>query len=130
MTSLTGKHSITKFLLITRHHKATSGERQDIGFPCRRKERTFQIRNNSVSKVLEDISVQYRGADKSLARPERKQARKHVKDARDFNNNETRAVIKFFFSLQGKAPKEIHSILTEILTCFLPSRAKDLSAPL
>ena len=32
-------------------------------------------------------------------------------DARDFNNIEKRAVIKFFF-LQGKAPKEIHVILT------------------
>jgi len=31
-------------------------------------------------------------------------------DERDFNNIETRAVI-----LQGKAPKEIYSILTEIL---------------
>ena len=35
-------------------------------------------------------------------------------DARDFNNIETRAVIKYLF-LQGKAPKEIHSILTETL---------------
>jgi len=35
-------------------------------------------------------------------------------DARDFNNMETRAVIKFFF-LQGKAPKEIHAILIETL---------------
>ena len=34
-------------------------------------------------------------------------------DARDFNNVETRA-IKFFF-LQGKAQKEIHAILKEIL---------------
>jgi len=33
-------------------------------------------------------------------------------DVRDFKNIETRAVIKFFF-LQGKAPKEIHIILTE-----------------
>ena len=41
----------------------------------------------------------------------------------------TRAVIKFLF-LQGKAPKEIHAILTETLACFLPGRAKDLSAPL
>ena len=41
--------------------------------------------------------VAYRGADKSLARPGRKQARKHVKDTRDFNNMETRAVINFFF---------------------------------
>ena len=40
----------------------------------------------------------YRGSDKSLARPGRKQARKHVKDSRDFNNIETRAVIKVFFS--------------------------------
>jgi len=33
----------------------------------------------------------YRDADKSLARPGRKQSRKHVRDARDFNNIETRA---------------------------------------
>ena len=69
----------------------------------------------------------YRGADKSLARPGRKQVRKHVRDARDFNNVETRAVIKLFF-LQGKAPKEIHAILTETSGCSLSGRAKDLSA--
>ena len=71
----------------------------------------------------------YRGADKSLTRSGRKQARKHVRDARDFNNIETRAFTKFLF-LQGDAPKEIHAILTETLVCFLPGRAKDLSAPL
>jgi len=71
----------------------------------------------------------YLGADKSLARPGRKQARKHVRDTCDFNNIETRAVIKYLF-LQGKAPKEIHAILTETLACFLPGRAKDLSTPL
>jgi len=65
----------------------------------------------------------------SLARPGRKQARKHVRDVRDFSNIETRAVIKFLF-LQDKVPKEIHAILTETLVCVLPSRAKDLSAPL
>ena len=43
-------------------------------------------------------------------------------DARDFNNIETRAVIKFFF-LQGKAPKEIHAILTETLGEHEPSYA-------
>jgi len=69
------------------------------------------------------------GADKSLARPGGKQPRKYVRDARDFNNTETRAVINFFF-LQGKAPKEIHAILTETLARFRPGRAKDLSAPL
>ena len=35
-------------------------------------------------------------------------------DARDFNNIETRAVIKCFF-LQGKTTKEIHAILKETL---------------
>ena len=57
-------------------------------------------------------SATYWGADKSLARPRRKEARKHVWDARDFNKIETRAVINFF-PLQGKAPKEIHAILTK-----------------
>ena len=71
----------------------------------------------------------HRGADKSLSRPGRKQSRKHVRDASDFNKTETRPFIKFIF-LQGKAPKEIHAILTETLACFLPGRAKDLSAPL
>jgi len=35
-------------------------------------------------------------------------------DQHNFNNNEMRAVIIFFF-VQGKAPKEIHVILTETL---------------
>jgi len=70
----------------------------------------------------------YWSADKSLARPGRKQSRKHVRDARDFNNIETRSAIKFFFP--GKAPKEIHAILTETLACFLPGRINDLSASL
>jgi len=73
--------------------------------------------------------IMYRGVDKSLARPGRKQALKHIRDSRDFNNIEMRAMIKFFF-LQGKAPKEIQAILTETLACFFPGRAKDLSAPL
>jgi hypothetical protein len=75
------------------------------------------------------FSKSYQRAEKSLDRPGRKQARKHVRDVRDFNNIEIRAVIKFV-SLQGKAPKEIHAILTETLACFRPGRAKDLSAPL
>ena len=37
------------------------------------------------------------GADKSLARLGRKQPRKHARDARDFDNIETRAVINFLF---------------------------------
>jgi len=42
--------------------------------------------------------------------------------ARDFNNMETRAVIKFFF-MQGKAPKEIHAILKETLGEYATSYA-------
>jgi len=44
-------------------------------------------------------------------------------DARDFNNIETGVVIKFFFFLQGKAPKEIHAILRENLREYAPSYA-------
>jgi len=76
---------------------------------------------------LTQNTLWYLCADNSLARPGRKRARKHVSDERDFNDIETRAVIKFFF-LQGKAPNEIHAILTETLVCFLPGWAKDLSA--
>jgi len=84
----------------------------------------------NVSVLLKrQIVVWYRCADKSLARPGSKQARNYVRDARDFKNVETRAVMKFLF-LHGKALKEIHAILTETLARFLPGRAKELSAPL
>jgi len=51
------------------------------------------------------------GADKSLARPGRKQDRKHVRDARDFNNIETQTVINFifFFTSQGAEGNSRHS---------------------
>jgi hypothetical protein len=71
-----------------------------------------------------DYAFKYRGDDKSLAQPGTKQAQKHVRNARDFNNIETRA-FKFFFFLQGYAPKEIDAIRTETLSRFLPGRAKD-----
>jgi hypothetical protein len=44
-------------------------------------------------------------------------------DARDFNNIETQADIKFFSPLQGKAPKDIHAILIETLGEHAPSYA-------
>jgi len=54
--------------------------------------------------------ISYLGADKSLARPGKKQALKNVKDARDFNNIETRAIIKFFFpARQGAEGNSRHS---------------------
>jgi len=43
-----------------------------------------------------------RGAGKSLARPGMKQARKHVRDTRDFKNIETRVVMKFFFPVSRR----------------------------
>ena len=43
-------------------------------------------------------------------------------DARDFSNIEARAVIKYFF-LQGKAPKEINTIVSETLGEYAPSYA-------
>jgi len=46
-----------------------------------------------------------------------------------FQQHRDAAVIEFFF-LQGKAPKEIHAILTETVASFLPGWAKDLSATL
>ena len=49
----------------------------------------------------------YRVADKSLPRPGRKQARKHVREARDFNNIETRAVIKFFFLRKARRRRKL-----------------------
>ena len=60
--------------------------------------------------------ILYRGADKSLTRPGRKQPRKHDRDARNFNKSRRELSSSFFF-LQGKAPKEIHAILTKTLPC-------------
>ena len=55
-------------------------------------------------------SMQYRGVDNSLSRPGRKQARKHFRDACDFNNIETQAIIKFFFpARQGAEGNSSHS---------------------
>ena len=101
-----------------------------IQFPLDCKQTRLHYKDKTVDDWYLLWESYYRGADKSLAQPGRKQARKYVRDARDFNNIEMQAVIKLFFPLQGKAPKEIHAILTETLDCFLPGRAKDLSAPL
>ena len=57
-----------------------------------------QVKHNEMRRAHNTYEgKEIRGADKSLARSGRKQARKHVRDARDFNNIETRAAIKFFF---------------------------------
>jgi hypothetical protein len=43
-------------------------------------------------------------------------------DAHDYKYMETRAVVKLFFC-KGKAPKEIHAILTDALGEHAPSHA-------
>ena len=56
------------------------------------------------------LSTVYKGADKSLNRSGRKQARKHVRDVRDFNNIGTRAVINDFSpARQGPEGNSRHS---------------------
>ena len=49
--------------------------------------------------------------------------RKHAGEARHFNSIVARAVIKFFFLLHEKAPKEMHSILRVTLGEHAPSYA-------
>jgi len=67
------------------------------------------------------------GADKSLARPGRKQARKHIRDARDFNDMQTQAVIKFFsFIFSARQGAEGNSRQSERnIACFLLGRAEE-----
>ena len=71
----------------------------------------------------------YRGADTSLA-PARKETSSKTCQGRARFQQHRDASCQVFFPQQGKAPKEIHAILTETLACSIPSRAKDLSAPL
>ena len=75
------------------------------------------------------LIMTYRGADKFLARPGRKQARKNAGTLAISTTSRSEISSSFFFQ-QGKVPKKIHAILTETLACFLPDRAQDLSAPL
>jgi hypothetical protein len=64
--------------------------------------------------------LRYRSADKSLALAGRKQVRKHVRDARDINNIETRAVTnKFFPARQGAKGNSCHSDRTISFFSFL-----------
>jgi len=72
----------------------------DIVCHCVVSYRTIKLRPKIVQTTL------YRGADKSLVRP----GRKHVRYTCDFNNIETRAVIKFFFpASQGAEGNSRHS---------------------
>ena len=71
--------------------------------------RTIVLTQHLVSSLsLGDCSVHRLQvlSDKSLARPGRKQSRKYVRDARDFNNIETRAVKFFFFFCKARRRRE------------------------
>ena len=66
--------------------------------------------DNAIRPTTGPRSRSTRVSYKFLARPEMKQARKHVRDARDFNNIEIRAVIKFLFhTRQGAEGNSRHS---------------------
>ena len=93
------------------------------------------IRNVSTSfciLALATVSIGlylYRGADKFLA-PTRKETTSEAFQGRArFQQHRDASCHQVFSFLQGKEPKEIHASLTETLACFLPGRAKDLSAP-
>jgi len=73
------------------------------------------------TRIRFEVFRPYRGADKSLARPGRKEARKHVRDARDFNNIETRVAIKSLPpARQGAQRNSRHS---DRNICLFPSRS-------
>jgi len=84
----------------------TMGEGGGKGSPC-----LLRAAEGKVVFVPKHISnTAYRSADKSLARPGKKRARKHVRDARNFNHVETRAAIKFSLpSRQGAEGNSRHS---------------------
>jgi len=86
-------------MLIMKHHSWSTNEPHGINI----------VQYSVHGKLV--FFTKYRVADKSLARPGQKQARKRIRDARDFNNIETRAVIKFFFltARQGAEGNARHS---------------------
>ena len=127
-TTPTSKFLITWKMLS--EDSSLCSENRNIYIDCRERHKCPIFKTLPWNINFYNTLVYYRGADKSLTRPGKKQARKHVTYANDFNNIETRAVIKLFFFLPGKTQREIHAILKETLACFLSGRSKDLSATL
>jgi len=94
--------------MLQKHAKKVSGHKKD----GRVRKLGYYVMRNFLAYILPSIDriMKYRGADKSLSRPGRKQARKHNRDARDFNNIETRAVIEVFSpTRQGAEGNSRHS---------------------
>ena len=78
---------------------------------------------------MKAVYGKYRGADKSLAQTRKAKSSEACQGRARFQQHRD-ASCHQVFSLQGEASKEIHAVLTEILDCFQPGRAKDLSASL
>jgi len=72
----------------------------------------------------------YLGADKPLAWTRKETSSEACHGRKRFQQHRDASCHQVSFFLQGKAPKEIHAILTETLACFLSGRTKDLSVPL
>ena len=83
------------------------------------KAHTCTLRAEPWTSEHQNLWYTYRDADKSLARPGRKQAQKHVREERDFNNIETRAVIIFFPARHGAEGNSRHSDRNIRLVSFL-----------
>jgi len=67
-----------------------------LKYSTKTSEESLPITQGNIPEDTNPHQHPYRCADKSLARPGRKQARKHFMDVRDFNNIKTRGVIKIF----------------------------------
>jgi len=70
------------------------------------------------------------GADKSFARPQRKQARKHVRRRARFRQHRDARCLQDFFSCKARRRRNFISILKETLGCFFSGWADNLPAPL
>jgi len=99
-------------ITVNRYNHIGLGKISLVNIGIVRKECSCQIQHNITSRkqcklcVNHSISPIYSGADKSLVRPRRKQARKHARDAHDFNKIETRAVKMFFFSCKARSRRK------------------------
>ena len=71
----------------------------------------------------------YRGADKSLARPGRKQAIMFLSEWREFPSAPCLAGGKNLMTARVSILLKSRASLVCFLACFLPGRAKDLPAP-
>ena len=67
--------------------------------------------------------MMYLGADKSLARPGRKQARKNVRRSARFQQHRDASCLQFFFSFKARRRRKFKAFLAETLGEHAPSYA-------